>query len=265
MSAQTRTDQLPVFDSHVHLNSPQFSRDVEQVWERANAAGVSAAVVVGYDLPSSRRAIELAANCEGLFAAVGIHPHSSDETTDDAITELSRLTQNPAVVAIGETGLDFYRNLQPPAVQERSFRSHLHLAANTGLPVIVHVRDAFCEAARCLRDYQGEGVIHCYTGGPSELAGFLERGLHISFSGVITYGSGQKVREAAKIVPADRILVETDCPYLSPAPERRRRNEPAYVVRVVERMAQLRGETIDEIARLTYRNASQLFRRDNVS
>ncbi len=131
-------------------------------------------------------------------------------------------------------------------------------------PVIVHVRDAFCEAARRLRDYQGAGVIHCYTGGPSELAGFLERGLHISFSGVITYGSGQKVREAAKIVPADRILVETDCPYLSPGPERRKRNEPAYVVRVVERMAQVRDETTDEIASLTYRNASRLFRLDDL-
>ncbi len=256
---------MPVFDSHVHLNSPRFSRDAEQVWRRANAAGVTAAVVVGYDLPSSRRAIELAENCHGLVAAVGIHPHSSDETTEDALTELSRLAQNPAVVAIGETGLDFYRNLQPQAVQERSFRLHLELASDSGLPVIVHVRDAFCEAARGLRDYQGEGVIHCYTGGPSELAGFLERGLHISFSGVITYKSGQQVREAAKIVPADRILVETDCPYLSPGPERPKRNEPAYVVRVVERMAEVRGETIYQTASKTYRNASRLFRLDDLS
>ena len=255
---------MPVFDSHVHLNSPRFSRDAEHVWRRANAAGVTAAVVVGYDLPSSRRAIEIADNSHGLFAAVGIHPHSSDETTEDALTELSRLAQNPAVVAIGETGLDFYRNLQPRAVQERSFRTHLELASDTALPVIVHVRDAFCEAAQGLRDYQGEGVIHCYTGGPSELAGFLERGLHISFSGVITYKSGQQVREAAKIVPADRILVETDCPYLSPGPERRKRNEPAYVVQVVERMAEVRGETTDRIASLTYRNASRLFRLDNL-
>lgn len=253
---------MPVFDSHVHLNSPRFSGDAEQVWRRANRAGVTAAVVVGYDLPSSRRAIELAANCQGLFAAVGIHPHSSDETDEDAIAELSLLAQNPAVVAIGETGLDFYRNLQSRAVQQRSFQSHLQLAADTGLPVIVHVRDAFCEAARRLRDYQGAGVIHCYTGGPSELAGFLERGLHISFSGVITYGSGQQVREAARIVPADRILVETDCPYLSPAPDRRKRNEPACVVQVVERMAQVRGETTEQIAHLTYRNAARLFRLD---
>ena len=247
------------FDSHVHLNSPRFDGDAAKVWERAIGAGVRVAVVVGFDLTSSRRAIELAREHEGLFAAVGIHPHSSDESTAEAMAELARLAEDPAVVAIGETGLDFYRRFQSDAVQEDSFKSHLQLAASCGLPVIVHVRDAFDDALRCLRDYQGAGVIHCYTGGPSELAGFLERGLHISFSGVITYASEQKVREAAKIVPADRILVETDCPYLAPAPDRRIRNEPAHLIQVLERTALVRDESIGEIARQTYRNASALF------
>ncbi|MDP7640694.1 MAG: TatD family hydrolase, partial [Candidatus Hydrogenedentes bacterium] len=233
------------FDSHVHLNSPRFNRDAEQVWERAIGAGVGAAVVVGYDIASSRRAIELSRDNKGLFAAVGIHPHSSDESTTDAMAELALLAEDPAVVAIGETGLDSYRNIQSGAVQKSSFKSHLRLAADSGLPVIVHVRDAFDDALQCLRDYEGVGVIHCYTGGPSELAGFLERGLYISFSGVITYASEQMVREAAKIVPADRLLVETDCPYLAPAPDRRKRNEPAYLVQVLERMAQIRDESID--------------------
>ena len=256
---------MRAFDSHVHLNSPRFGRDANQVWERAKKAGVGAAVVVGYDLASSRRAIELARDNNGLFAAVGIHPHSSDESTAEAMTELARLAEDPSVVAIGETGLDFYRNLQTSAVQERSFKSHLRLAAECGMPAIVHVRDAFGEALRCLRDYEGEGVIHCYTGGPSELAGFLERGLHISFSGVVTYASEQAVRDAARMVPAERVLVETDCPYLAPAPKRRKRNEPAYLVQVVERMAEIRDMPMAEIARLTYRNAERLFRAGPLS
>ena len=247
------------FDSHVHLNSPRFSQDVDQVWGRAKEVGVRAAVVVGYDLLSSRRAIELARQTTGLFAAVGIHPHSSDESTKEAMGELARLAEDPVVVAIGETGLDFYRGLQSSDTQGRSFEAHLRLAFDCGLPAIIHIRDAFAEALQCLQHYRGPGVIHCYTGGPSQLAGFLERGLYISFSGVVTYASGQMVRQAAKVVPIEQILVETDCPYLSPMPSRAKRNEPSRLIQVVDQIAQIRGQTRHDIGQLTYANAARLF------
>lgn len=254
-----------LFDSHAHLNSHRFARDIDEVWSRARAAGVGAALVVGYDVESSKRAVEIANRLSGLRAAVGIHPHDSIETTLESIAELRELATDPMVAAIGETGLDLHRNLQSQAVQERSFRAHLELASECGLPVVVHIRNAFAEVQRIMRGYEGPGVIHCYTGGPSELAGFVEMGLHISFAGVLTYASGSGVREALRLVPAERLLIETDCPYLSPEPWRRGRNEPSYLVKTAEAAARTRGVTVAELAGTTFRNAAKLLKLELAS
>lgn len=225
---------------------------------------MGAALVVGYDIESSRRAIQIARRHPGLRAAVGIHPHDSIDTTPSSLAQLRELAADPMVAAVGETGLDLYRNLQAQAVQERSFQAHLELASESGLPVVVHIRNAFAEVRRIMRGYEGPGVIHCYTGGPSELAGFVEMGLHISFAGVITYRSGSGVREALRLVPAERLLIETDCPYLSPEPWRKGRNEPAYLLKTAEAAARTRGVTVEELARTTFWNAATLLKLEPI-
>ena len=248
-----------LFDSHAHLNSRRFLGEEGEAWSRAVRADVTRAVIVGYDIESSVRAIELAEQHSGLFAAVGIHPHSSNETNARSMEKLERLATNPKVVAIGETGLDYYRNLQTVATQQASLISHLSLASKLGLPAIIHTREAFGDVLQCLEEFEGGGVLHCYTGGPSELGGFLERGLHISFSGVITYRSGSAVREALRMVPQDRLLIETDSPYLAPDPDRSKRNEPANLVRIAECAAGILGESFEVLAQRTARNAANLF------
>jgi len=216
-------------------------------------------VVVGYDLASSRRAVALAEAHDRLFAAVGIHPHSADKTSPEALRELKELAGRARVVAIGETGLDFHRNLAPRQAQLRSFDCHLELAEAVGRPIIVHIRNAFGEAADALSGYRGPGVVHCYTGGPEQLPPFVEKGLYVSFSAVITYRTGSQVRRALAEAPADRVLVETDCPYLPPDSRRGRRNEPAFLIEAAQTAAEIRGLPFEELARLTTANASNLF------
>ena len=248
-----------LFDTHTHLNSPSFDGDLPATLARARDAGVGSAVVVGYDLESSRRAVALAEAHDRLFAAVGIHPHSADQTSPETLRELKDLAGRVRVVAIGETGLDFHRNLAPRQAQLRSFAWHLELAEEVGLPVIVHIRNAFEEATDALSGYRGTGVVHCYTGTPEQLPPLLEKGLYVSFSAVITYRTGSLVRRALAEAPADRVLVETDCPYLPPDSRRGRRNEPAFLIETAQMAAEMRGLPFEELARLTTANASNLF------
>ncbi len=250
------------FDSHTHLNDERFEDDVEVVWQRAREAGVSRALVLGFSLETSLRAVELAGRLEGLYAAVGIHPHSAEAADASAMGEIARLAEGPEVVAIGETGLDFSRGAERQAVQEAAFAAHLDLAVASDLPVIVHVRDAFDATLAALQDYSGRGIIHCYTGDAEQLAGFLRLDLYISFAGVITYSSGSQVGEALKIVPGDRLLIETDSPHLAPQSRRGKRNEPVNLVETATRAAELRGVELEGIAAATDRNAAPLFGLD---
>jgi len=226
---------------------------------RARAAGLQGMVVVGYDLESSRRAVELAQAYRDIVAAVGIHPHDARHVTDDTLAELRALAESPRVVAIGETGLDFYRDLSPRDMQRHAFQAHLALAHEVGLPVIVHDRDAHDEVAAILAaaDKVG-GVMHCFSGGVGLAERAVELGFYVGIAGTVTRPSA-RVREVARAVPGDRLLIETDAPYLMPRGLPGSRNEPAHVARVAEEVAALRGNTPEQVGRLAAENTRQLF------
>lgn len=255
---------MDLFDSHTHLNSREFAGEVDATLARARAAGVRRMMVVGYDLPSSRKAVEVAREHEGLFASVGIHPHDAKDFDDRAAAELAVMASDPCVVAFGEIGLDFYRNLSPKDAQVRAFQRQIRMARELDLPVIIHSRDAYEEVLDVLRDEKlgpRGGVMHCFSSGIATARRCLEIGLLIGIAGPVTYKKNEELRTVAREVPAESLLVETDCPYLTPEPLRGKRNEPAYVARVAEQVARERGISPDELAALTTRNAERLFRK----
>jgi len=248
-----------VIDSHAHLSFKHFRRDLPEVLSRARGAGVRAIVNVGCDLASSEAGLRLAHEHPDIFAVVGIHPH--DATTLDAAarSRLETLADQPKVVAIGEMGLDFYRDLSPRHLQEQAFRDQIALARKKGLPVVVHDRDAHAKVMQILKDEQvSHGVLHCFSGDINMARQALELGLYLSFAGPITY-NGSKAREVISRIPVDRILVETDCPYLTPVPFRGKRNEPGYVKYVLEGVAAILGLPPEEAARIIDGNTRRLF------
>jgi TatD DNase family protein len=249
-----------ITDSHSHLYFPDYHADRAAVLDRARAAGVTRQVVVGTDLASSRAALELCAGETGLFPSVGLHPHEAESLGPDLEGELSALARRPEVVAIGETGLDYFRMRSSRAAQRRAFRWHLALARTLAKPVIVHSRDAHAETVELLREASGvRGVMHCFSMGPAELPEYLELGLLVSFSGMVTYRKNDANREAARAVPLEALLVETDCPFLPPEGRRGSRNEPAGARDVLEFVARERGQDWERVARATSANAERLF------
>lgn len=257
-----RVSTTELSDSHAHLDFPQFDRDRAQVMERAWRAGVVAVVNPGADLASSRRACDLAAREERVWAAVGIHPHDAGQWAG-AAEEIRRLARGPRVVAIGETGLDYYRMLSPAPVQQEAFAGHIALARELGLPLILHCRDAYPDMMEILRrEKAGEvgGVLHCFSGDEEAARRALNMGFHLGFAGPVTFANAHNLRRVLRVVPLDRLLVETDCPYLAPEPWRGKRNEPAFVARVAEAVAQAKGVPPDRLASITTENARRLFR-----
>jgi TatD DNase family protein len=250
---------MGLIDSHGHLDFPHFNQDRDLVIARARGAGLVAILNVGTDLPSSRAAVELAQGYDFIHAAVGIHPHDAKTVTADVLDELRTLAGHPKVVAIGEIGLDYYRDLSPRPAQRRAFSAQLTLAAELGLPVVVHSREAHDDVLATLRGWEGTGVLHSYSGGPRLLAEVLSLGFAIGISGPVTFRNAASLREVAASVPAGRLLVETDCPYLTPEPHRGRRNEPAYVTHVAAAVARAREESVREVAESTCDNARRLF------
>ncbi len=253
---------MKLFDSHCHLNDPKFKKDLEEVIERAKENSVAHVIVVGYDLKSSRKAIELAHLYEDFIrAAVAIHPHDARTVTEESLKELKELAKDPFVVAIGETGLDYYKNYSPKEDQIRVFIEHINIANELGKPVILHIRDAFEDAFKILEEHpvKEKGVFHCFSGGPEEAQRAVEIEFYVSFSGTVTFNS-KKLEEAALETPDEKILIETDAPYLTPVPKRGRRNEPAYVYFVAQKIAEIKGKSIEEIASTTFRNALDLFK-----
>lgn len=247
-------------DSHAHLNHHDFQGDLSSALERAAAAGVKAILVPGYDLPSSRAAVALAERFPQLWAAVGVHPHDATSLDAEGRRELARLARHARVVAIGETGLDYYRMLSPREVQQEALRFHLDLAAEAGRPVILHERETRGDLLRVLTGRQGlAGVWHCFSADPPAARAALELGLFIGLAGPLAFPRSDSLRETAAKLPLDRILLETDSPYLAPPPHRGRRNEPAHVRVVAEMLARVRQMPLTEIARLTTENAGQLF------
>jgi TatD DNase family protein len=245
-----------VTDSHAHLDA--CDEPAEVLVERAAAAGVTRIVTIGTGVDSCRRALAIADVNDGVVAALGIHPHQAARPEAGRLDELRELLGHPKAVAVGETGLDNARDYATPDEQRRLFDSHLALADELGLPVVIHSRDAADETAAALASFGGTVVLHCFSS-PALLEPALERGYYVSFAGNATYPKAPELRAAAEAVPADHILVETDSPYLAPQPVRGRRNEPAYVVHTIEALAEARGESVSALAERTHANAAAAF------
>jgi TatD DNase family protein len=250
-------------DTHAHLMDPAFGDDLVAVLQRAAEAGVGTIVCVGYDLESSRAAVELAREYPGLRATVGVHPNYLAEAPQEWLAEVRALAAEPRVVGIGETGLDYYRTYTPHDVQQAGFVAQLELGVELGLPVVVHCRDAEADVLASLRvQTRGErapGVLHCFSGSATTMQAAVAAGYYISLAGTVTFKNAAGLRAVAAEVPADRLLVETDCPYLSPVPQRGQRNEPAHVRLTAACIAEVRGQPLVEVAEQTTANAERLF------
>jgi TatD DNase family protein len=257
------TERYPpaVIDAHAHLTDRRFATDVTEVLERARKAGIERVLTAAEDVASSEEALALARRHSDVRVAVGVHPHRAASWNVDALSRLMELARDPLVVAIGEIGMDFSGRSAPPDVQEAAFRGQLALASLVGLPVVIHVRDAGDRVRQILGEGAGAppGMIHCYSEGPDELPAWLDLGLHISFAGTVTYPGSDRLRAAAGRVPADRLLAETDAPYLAPQNARGRRNEPLYVAATHAALARERGVDIGDLAGQIARNAQRLF------
>jgi TatD DNase family protein len=249
-------------DSHAHLDHEDFVEGAAPVLGRARTAGVVQIVVVASSLKSTRSSMALAVQHPNLFATAGIHPHDVAQAPPDDLAAVETLAHDDHVVAVGETGLDYHYDFSPREVQREYFARTVEMASRVGKPLVIHVREAHSDAIDILRETGGgalRGVMHCYTGTAEQARPYLDLGLHLSFSGILTFPKSHEIQEAAKVAPADRILVETDSPYLAPVPHRGKRNEPAYLVYTVAFLAGLRGLSTEEAAALTAANARELF------
>jgi TatD DNase family protein len=248
-------------DTHAHLQDAAFEGDREAALTRARAAGVGLVVTVGTDPESSRQAVALAAAHADVYAAVGIHPHDAAGADADALAEIARLAREPKVVAVGEIGLDFYRNLSPRPAQESALRAQLALARAVGKPVLLHCRDAHAALLDVLAAEgvtEIGGIMHCFSGDLDVAGRCLELGLLVSFAGPVTYPNARRLGAVVPALPLGRLVVETDCPYLPPQPWRGQRNEPAYLPVTATRVAELHGLPVDEVVRQTTGNACGL-------
>jgi TatD DNase family protein len=248
-------------DTHAHVQMRQFRADRDAVLARATEAGVARLICPGVDAPTSQAAIDLAAAHPGtIFACAGIHPHDTTAFSDATLAEIRRLATENRVVAIGEIGLDYYRNLAPAEDQKRAFSAQVALAQELGLPIVVHNRDAHADIMAALRPLGTvRGVWHCFIGDRAMAEEGLSLGMYLSFAGPVTYPANTALHDVAAWAPLDRILIETDCPYLTPHPHRRDRNEPANVTKTAARIAELRGMALADLAAATSANAAALF------
>ena len=243
---------MELIDTHCHLTFEELAGDVEAIIERSRVAGVTGWITVGTDTQQNRKVIELAERHENVYAAIGIHPHDAKNVTAGTIAELQKLAQNEKVVAIGETGLDFHYDFSPRQDQRRAFVQQLKIATELNLPVIIHCREAFDETMEILERF-GCGVkrvvFHCFSGSAEQAKIVLDYGFYISFTGVVTFKNARKTRQTAGIVPVDRLMVETDCPYMSPEPMRKQKvNEPALMLHTARCLAELKGMDLGDFA-----------------
>ncbi len=251
-----------MIDTHAHLDFPQFKNDLDSVLDRAYRAGVAAIINVGTDEKSSRRSVALSRMHRKIRASVGVHPHGAANVSERTMAELEIMAAEDSVLAIGETGLDFYRNLSPADIQEKVFRKHLRLARKINKPVIIHSREAHDQIIRVLKEEPlpaPAGVMHCFSGELKQLEEFLELGFYISIAGPVTYPKSHQLRELLSAIPEDRLLLETDAPYLSPQAYRGGRNEPAYIELIYERVALALKKDLGQLSKQIYINAVNLF------
>jgi TatD DNase family protein len=249
-------------DSHCHLDDPKFDEDREQTIERARAAGVERLLAIGTGTgpPDLEAALRLAGRYPFVYATVGVHPHDAAKATEETFVRLRELAAHPKVVAIGEIGLDYHYDFSPRPVQREVFARQLALAAEARKPIVIHTREAWEDTLAEVRDLPHGGIMHCFTGDAAQARQALDRGFHLAFGGVITFPKAESVREAARLTPDDRLLVETDCPYLAPVPHRGKRNEPAFLVETVRRLAEVRKAEAGALAEITTNNFERLCR-----
>jgi TatD DNase family protein len=254
---------MKLVDHHCHLDFPDLVADRAGILQRARDAGVGPIVTISTRIKRLPELLAIAEANEGVYCSVGTHPHNAHEELDIPVEEIVRLSQHPKVVAIGEAGLDYYYKHSTPEAQAEGFRRHIAAARATGLPLEIHTREADDDTARILGDEHAKGafpaILHCYTGGPELARRALDLGLYVSFTGVVTFKKSEALRDIAKFVPLDRILVETDSPFLAPEPYRGKTNEPAYVVHTARALAAVKGISLDEFAEATTANFYRLF------
>jgi TatD DNase family protein len=251
-----------LFDTHVHLNADQFSEDLEEVIKRAQNEGVGNMVVVGFDRPTINKAMELVEEYEFLYAAIGWHPVDAIDMTNDDLKWIEELSAHPKVVAIGETGLDYHWDKSPKDIQQEVFRKQIRLAKKVKLPIVIHNREATQDIVDILQEEDAKevgGIMHCFSGSPETARVCLDMNFLISLGGPVTFKNAKKPKEVAEEVPLEKLLIETDCPYLAPHPYRGKRNEPSYVKLVAEQIAELKGISFEEVAEKTTLNAKKLF------
>jgi TatD DNase family protein len=264
MSAPDSSSSAWYVDSHCHLNHEQFAGDLEQAVSRAAAENVAIMVVVGFDIASSERAVELAEWYPEVYAAVAVHPHDSRSFGDAAESRIRELAQNPRVAAIGEIGLDFHYDYSPKEAQYEAFERQLRIAEETDLPVIIHCREAYTETLSVLEgglNREAGGVMHCWAGSAGDASRALALGLYLGFGGTITFKNADVVREVLSATPEDRILLETDAPYLAPVPHRGKRNEPSYIPLIARAAAETLGAHPFQLAAAATANTLRLFQR----
>jgi TatD DNase family protein len=251
-----------LFDTHAHLNAIQYEEDIVEVIQRAKSENVSHIVVVGFDKDTIKRAMELTEQYDMIYAAVGWHPVDAIDMTDEDLKWIKELAAHPKVVAIGEMGLDYYWDKSPKDIQKEVFRKQIQVAKEVQLPIIIHNRDATEDVVKILKEETASevgGIMHCFTGSLEVAKQCMDMNFYISFGGPVTFKNAKKPKEVATEIPMDRLLIETDCPYLTPHPFRGKRNEPSYVKYVAEQIAELKGLSVEEVAKKTSDNAIRLF------
>jgi TatD DNase family protein len=251
-----------LFDTHAHLNAEEYNDDLEEVISRAQEAGVANMVVVGFDRPTIERAIELVDQYDFLYASVGWHPVDAIDMTEEDLIWIESLSSHPKVVALGEMGLDYHWDKSPKDIQKEVFRKQIRLARKVKLPIIIHNREATADILEILKEEKAEevgGIMHCFSGSPEVARECVNMNFYISLGGPVTFKNAKKPKEVAAEVPLDKLLIETDCPYLTPHPFRGKRNEPGYVKLVAEQIAEIKGLSYEEVAEATTKNAKKFF------
>jgi TatD DNase family protein len=249
-----------LIDSHAHLEMKEFDGDRDEVIGRAGQAGVERIITVGTTVSDCEKAVSIACRHEAVYAAIGVHPHEVKGINDKTYDDLKRLAKSEKIVAFGEIGLDFFRNLSPRDVQIKRFGEQLELAGEIGLPIIIHDREAHKETLEMLRGWKGkQGVIHCFSGDYSMAQECLDMGFCISIPGSVTFGKSEKLQDVVRRIPLNSLLLETDAPYLTPHPNRGKRNEPAYVIHTARKVAEIKGLSYEHVADVSSRNARVLF------
>lgn len=250
-----------LIDSHAHLNDKRFDLDRDYLIENLKNNGIELVVNVGADMESSRASVDLAQKYEAIYAAVGIHPHSATEMNEETLKEIEELSKGEKVVAIGEIGLDYYYDNSPRDIQRECFRTQIRLAKKLDMPIVVHTRDADADTLEILKEEKEglRGVIHCFSSDRAQMKEYLDLGFFIAFGGPVTFKKTDELKEAAKIVPLEKLLVETDAPYLAPMPYRGKRNEPIFVKETAALIANLKGLMLDDLALQTVTNTKEIF------